>query len=253
MLVGLVPFVGCAQKGKISYTVDGDTPQEKYTATLTKGRSQLTDLHFYRNEMVNGFKHRSNSRVAIAQEFLISIKYTNGIACGDTAYNFIPKDEVYTYSVKFKNKVVPNYYVLLRDLVKYGGVQCDTTYAPAYMLTISDTAVYNNSVCRYAVRSRGNYNKYDERGNWRYVDLVSVLEGHPQMLASIVSALRYYWHIPVLVNPLWNTSVYLESDESDFSNPDLSFDQVQEMLQKKYGMKMVPAGREMPILTYSVK
>jgi hypothetical protein len=250
----MVSMTACSSK-TITYSVDGERPQEKYSVKLEPRNNPFVQLHFYRGEAVKGFKHRSSSRPMIAEEFLIAIMYTNGIACGDTMYNFIPKDEVYTYSVDFKEEVIPDYHVLLRDLVRYGGLSCDTTYAQeTYRLVVSDSTTLNNTICQQTIQPIGNSPRYDEKGNWKYVDHTETLDGsQPQMLASLVSALRYYWHIPVFVDSHLNNRIYLDVDPSDFADPDLSFDAVNALLQTKFGLTMVPADTPMPIFTFSVK
>ena len=104
----MVSIMACSQNNTITYSVDGERPQEKYSVKLEQRNIPSVQLHFYRDEAVKAFKHRSNSRPMIAEEFLIAIMYTNGIACGDAMYNFIPKKETYTYSVEFKEEVVPD-------------------------------------------------------------------------------------------------------------------------------------------------
>lgn len=239
----------------ITYSVDGERPQEKYSVKLEQRNNPSVQLYFYRDEAVKAFVHRSNSRPMIAEEFLIAIMYTDGIACGDTMYNFIPKREMYTYSVEFKEEVVPDYHVLLRDLVRYGGLSCDTTCAQeTYRLIVHDSTIFNNTIYKQNIEKKGNYSKYDKKGNWRYVDNTKTEDGSkPQRFASIVSALRYYWHIPVFFNPDLKSYIYLYVDQSDFSNPNLSFDEINTLLQTKFGLTMVPADTPMPILTYSVK
>ena len=251
----MVSMMACSQNNTITYSVDGERPQEKYSVKLEQRNIPSVQLHFYRDEAVKAFKHRSNSRPMIAEEFLIAIMYTNGIACGDAMYNFIPKKETYTYSVEFKEEVVPDYHVLLRDLVRYGGLSCDTTYAQeTYRLVVYDSTTLNNTICKQTIQHIGNSPKYDEKGNWRYVDHTETLDGsQPQMLASLVSALRYYWHIPVFFDSSLNDRIYLNVDQSDFSNPDMGFDAVNTLLQTKYGLTMIPADTPMPILTFSVK
>lgn len=251
----MVSMMACSQNNTITYSVNGERPQEKYSVKLEQKNIHSIQKHFYKNEVVKGFQHKSNTRPAIAEDFLIAIMYTNGIACGDTMYHFIPKDDVYTYSVEFKEEVVPDYHVLLRDLVRYGGLSCDTTYAQeTYRLVVYDSTTLNNTLCKQTVHQIGVSPKYDKNGNWRYYDHTDAPDNtHPQMMSSLVSALRYYWHIPVFFDSSLNDRIYLNVDQSDFSNPDMSFDAVNTLLQTKYGLTMIPADTPMPILTFSVK
>lgn len=253
--MAFVMTLAACSDNKIVYRGDGDRPQTSYEATLIKYKNRSAKQVFYRNEPVKEFIYRSNTRPMLAQEMLIGAMYTDGIAVGDTAYNFTKGKDVYTFSIKYDKAVVPDYRVLFCDMVRYGGLQCNTEVKPAYMLVVADTAAYQKAhIDASLIKNRvGNSTIWRTDDSWLYVDHVDEIgDLRPQTLASVVSALRYFWHLPVLVVPSMNAEEWLNVSE-DFATKQLSFEEIQQELLTRFGMTLVPAGRDMVVLTISEK
>ena len=253
--MAFVMTLAACSDNKIVYRGDGDRPQTSYEAKLLKYKNSSAKQYFYRNEAVKEFVYRSNTRPMLAQEMLIGAMYTDGIAVGDTAYDFIQSKDVYTYSIKYDEAVVPDYRVLFRDMVRYGGLQCDTVVKPAYRLVVADTMLYQKAHINASQFKGSNINrtKWVTENSWMYEDLEDEINGmRPQRLASVVSALRYFWHLPVLVDPSMNAEEWLDVS-SDFATKQLGIEEIQQELLTRFGMTLVPAGRNMVVLTVSEK
>ena len=253
--MAFVMTLAACSDNKIVYRGDGDRPQTSYEATLIRYRNRSAELNFYRSFPVKEFVHRSNTRPMLAQEMLIGAMYTDGIACGDTAYNFTPGKDVYTYSVIYDKAVIPDYRALFRDMVRYGGLQCDTAVKPAYRLVVEDNELYQKaSIDASLIKNRvGNSNIWRTDDSWLYVDHVDEVDGmRPQCLASVVSALRYFWHLPVVLDPWMHSGDWLNVSE-DFATTQLSFEEIQQELLTRFGMTLVPANRDMVVLTIGEK
>jgi len=253
--MAIVMTLAACSDNKIVYRGDGDKPQTSYEATLIKYKNRSAKQYFYRNEAVKEFVYRSNTRPMLAQEMLIGAMYTDGIAVGDTAYNFTKVKDIYTFSVKYDKAVIPDYRVLFRDMVRYGGLQCDTAVKPAYMLVVADTVAYQKArIDPSLIKNRvGNSSIWRTDDSWLYVDHVDEIgELRPQTIASVVSALRYFWHLPVLVDHSIISWEWLNVSE-DFATKQLGFEEIQQELLTRFGMTLVPANRDMLVLTISEK
>ena len=253
--MAFVMTLAACSDNKIVYRGDGDRPQTSYEATLIKYKNRSAKQVFYRNEPVKEFIYRSNTRPMLAQEMLIGDMGTNCIAFYDTIFDFVQGKDVYTFSVKYDEAVIPDYRVLFRDMVRYGGLQCDTAVKPAYMLVVADTIQYQKALVDAALikNQLGNSTNWVTNDSWFYVDFVDEIDDvRPQRFASVVSALRYYWHLPVLVDPSINTLQWLNV-RKDFATTQLSFEEIQQELLTRFGMTLVPAGRDMVVLTVSEK
>lgn len=254
MAMAFVMTMAACSDNKIVYRGDGDRPQTNYEATLIKYKNKNAKQVFYRNEPVKEFIYRSNTRPMLAQEMLIGDMGTNCIAFYDTIFDFVQGKDVYTFSVKYDEAVIPDYRVLFRDMVRYGGLQCDTVVKPAYMLVVEDTMLYQKAHINSSFKgSNINRTKWVTENSWMYEDLEDEIDGmRPQRLASVVSALRYSWHLPVLVVSPMNAEEWLNVSE-DFATKQLSFEEIQQELLTRFGMTLVPAGRDMVLLTISEK
>lgn len=251
-MVAVMTLAACSDN-KIVYRGDGDRPQTSYEAKLLRYKNNAAKQVFYRNQAVKEFIYRSSTRPMLAQEMLIGAMYTDGIACGDTAYDFIQSKDIYTFSVKYDKAVVPDYRVLFRDMVRYGGLQCDSVVKPAYMLVVADTALYQKAhIDASLIKNRvGNSTNWVTDNSWFYVDFVDEVDGmRPQCLASVISALRYFWHLPVLMDPSMYSGEWLNVS-SDFAATQLSFEEIQQELLTRFGMTLVPANRDLLVLTIS--
>lgn len=240
---------------KIVYRGCGDRPQTSYEATLIRYKNRSAEQNFYRKWPVKEFVYRSNTRTMLAQEMLIGAMYTDGIACGDTAYDFTQGKDIYTYSVIYDKAVIPDYRVLFRDMVRYGGLQCDTAVKPAFRLEVTDTECYQKAhVDASTIKNPyTNRTKWVTENSWLYEDLEEERDGvRPQRLASVVSALRYFWHLPVVLDPWMHSGDWLNVSE-DFATSQLSFEEIQQELLTRFGMTLVPANRDMVVLTISEK
>lgn len=253
--MAFVMTLAACSDNKIVYRGDGDRPQTSYEAKLLKYKNTSAQQYFYRNEAVKEFVYRPNTRPMLAQEMLIGAMGTNAIAFYDTIFDFIQGKDVYTYSVKFDKAVVPDYRVLFRDMVRYGGMQCDTAVKPAYRLVVSDTARYLKAHIDTPLFKGSNINrtKWVTENSWMYEDVEDEIDGmRPQRLASVVSTLRYFWHLPVSVDSSFNAEEWLDVS-SDFATKQLSFEEIQQELLTRFGLSLVPAGRDMVVLTVSEK
>ena len=253
--MAIVMTLAACSENKIVYRGDGDKPQTSYEATLIKYKNRSAKQYFYRNEAVKEFVYRSNTRPMLAEEMLIGAMGTNAISFYDTIFDFVQGKDVYTFSVKYDKAVVPDYRVLFRDMVRYGGMQCDTAVRPAYRLVVADTMLYQKAHINSSQFKGSNINrtKWVTENSWMYEDLEDEIDGmRPQRLASVVSALRYSWHLPVLVDHSMNAEEWLNVSE-DFATKQLGFEEIQQELLTRFGMTLVPAGRDMVVLTVSEK
>lgn len=255
MAMAFVMTMAACSDNKIVYRGDGDRPQTNYEATLIKYKNRSAKQVFYRNEPVKEFIYRSNTRPMLAQEMLIGDMGTNAISFYDTIFDFVQGKDVYTFSVKYDESVIPDYRVLFSDMVRYGGMLCDTAVKPAYRLVVADTMLYQKAHINSSQFMGSNTNriKWVTENSWMYEDLEDEIDGmRPQRLASVVSALRYFWHLPVLVDPSMNAEEWLNVSE-DFATKQLGFEEIQQELLTRFGMTLVPAGRDMVVLTISEK
>ena len=255
MAMAVVMTLAACSDNKIIYRGDGDRPQTSYEAKLLKYKNSSAKQYFYRNEAVKEFVYRSNTRPMLAQEMLIGAMGTNAIAFYDTIFDFVQGKDIYTFSVKYDKAVVPDYRVLFSDMVRYGGLQCDTAVKPAYRLVVADTMLYQKAHINASQFKGSNINrtKWVTENSWMYEDVEDEIDGmRPQRLASVVSALRYFWHLPVLVDSSLNAEEWLDVS-SDFAATQLSFEEIQQELLTRFGMTLVPAGRNMLVLTVNEK
>ena len=253
--MAFVMTLAACSDNKIVYRGCGDRPQTSYEATLIRYKNRSAEQNFYRQWPVKEFVYRSNTRPMLAQEMLIGAMYTDGIACGDTAYDFTQGKDIYTYSVIYDKAVIPDYRVLFRDMVRYGGLQCDTAVKPAFRLEVTDTERYQKAhVDASTIKNPyTNRTKWVTENSWLYEDLEEERDGvRPQRLASVVSALRYFWHLPVVLDPWMHSGDWLNVSE-DFATTQLSFEEIQQELLTRFGMTLVPANRDMVVLTISEK
>lgn len=245
-------FASCAPEGEPTYRVDGDTPQERYSVTLTPDSTGYAATTFAKGKKVKHIVMPPKSRPFIAHDLLARAISPFYIACGDTIYNILNADEVYTYSVTYDRKCVPDYEVLLRDFIANSGVKCDTSTEPAHMLRIVDTARYRAAIAPF-LRSRGVNVRFDAEGHWMYY--TPMPEGdtrHPMHLFEIISALRYYWGITVVPDPSLDL-LELFNTGADFATPGLDEAQVCDMLMSKFGMGLDYADRNVTQIGIWVK
>lgn len=239
--------VSCGSAADPTYRVDGATPQERYSVTLTPD-STAAATPYVKGKKVKHLVMPPKSRSFIAHDLLARTVSPLRIACGDTIYRFLNDDEVYTYSVTYDRKCVPDYKVLLRDLQVYGGVKLDTsTDNYTFMLRIADTAAYRAAIAPF-LRSSGVNIRFDSEGHWMYY--TPMPEGdtrHPMHIFEIVSALRYYWCIDVVPDPSLDL-LELMTTGPDFATPGLDEEQVSEMLMRKFGMELEFIGRDITIV-----
>lgn len=245
-------FTACGPQAEPTYRVSGDTPQECYSVTLTPDSTGYAATAVAKGKKVKHLVMPPKSRSFIAHDLLARTMSPLRIACGDTIYRILNYDEVYTFSVTYDRKCVPDYKVLLRDLQAYGGVKFDTsTDNNTYMLRIVDTAAYRAAVAPL-VRSAGVNIRFGSEGQWMYYTPVPDDDPRqPMHIFEIVSALRYYWAINVVPDPSLDL-LELLSTGADFATPDLDEEhegQVSEMLMRKFGMGLEYIGREITIVS----
>ncbi len=243
-------FAACGPQTEPTYRVEGATPQECYSVTLTPDSSAAA-TPYVKGKKVKNLVMPPKSRSFIAHDLLARTVSPLRIACGDTIYRFLNDDEVYTYSVTYDRKCVPDYGVLLRDFQAHGGIKLDTsTDNNTYMLRIVDTAAYRAAIAPF-LRSTGVNIRFDAEGHWMYY--TPMPEGdtrHPMHLFEIVSALRYYWGIDVVPDPSLDL-LELMTTGADFATPGLDEEhegQVSEMLMRKFGMGLEFIGRDITVI-----
>lgn len=242
-VAALLAATSCTPAPEPTYSVEGATPQECYSVSLT---TDSVDVPFqsYKGKAVRQFTMPSKSRPFIAHDLLAATLSPVRIACGDTIFRFCNADELYTYTVRYDRKCVPDYGVLLRDFIANSGLKSDTSTDGAHMLKIVDTATYRASVAPF-LRSTGVNIRFDTEGNWMYY--TPMPEGdtrHPMHIFEIISALRYYWGIDVVPDPSLDLLELLTTGP-DFATPGLTEAQVDEMLMRKFGMALDYAGRDL--------
>ena len=244
-------FAACVPQTEPTYRVKGDTPQECYSVMLTPDSIAAEVTPFAKGKKVKHLVMPPKSRSFIVHDLLARTMSPVRIACGDTIYRLLNYDEVYTYSVTYDRKCVPDYQVLLRDLQTHGGVKLDTsTDNNTYMLRIVDTAAYRAAIAPQ-MRSTGVNIRFDPEGQWMYYTPVAADDPlQPMHLFEIVSALRYYWCINVVPDPSLDLLELLTTG-ADFATPGLDEEhegQVSEMLMRKFGMGLEFIGRDITII-----
>ena len=238
-----ITFTACGPQAEPTWRSEGTTPQERYSVTLTTDTAEAVPYRSYKGKSVKGFTLPSASRPFIAHDLLAGYVSPFRIACGDTLYRLLAADEVYTYSVSYDRKCVPDYEVLLRDFIANSGVKTDTSTEPAHMLRIVDTATYRAAIAPF-LRSTGVSVRFDSEGHWMYY--TPMPEGdtrQPMHIFEIISALRYYWGIVVVPDPSLDLLELLTTGP-DFATPGLSEAEVCDMLMRKFGMELGCAGRD---------
>ena len=251
VLLGAMVVASCGPQAEPTYRVEGATPQECYSVTLTPDSAANVTFRSYKGQRVKQFTMPSKSRPFIAHDLLASRMSPLNIACGDTIYRILNADEVYTFSVVYDHKCVPDYEVLLRDFIAHSGVKSDTTTDGAHMLKIVDTATYRAAIAPF-LRSTGVNVRFDSEGQWMYY--TPMPDGdtrQPMHLFEIISALRYYWGINVVPDPSLDLLELLTTG-TDFATPGLDEAQVCEMLKTKFGMDLDYAGHDVTIITICV-
>ncbi len=245
-------FAACGPQAEPTYRVSGDTPQECYSVTLTPDSTGYAATAVAKGKKVKHLAMPPKSRPFIAHDLLARTMSPMRIACGDTLYNILNADEVYTYSVTYDRKCVPDYAVLLRDFIANSGVKCDTSIEPAHMLRIVDTAKYRAAIAPL-LRSRGVNVRFSPEGFWMYYTPVPEDDPHqPMHLFEIISALRYYWGITVVPDPSLDLLELLNTG-TDFATPGLDEAQVCDMLMSKFGMDLTYADRNVTQIGIWVK
>lgn len=247
-----ITFTACGPQAEPTWRSEGTTPQERYSVTLTTDTAEAVPYRSYKGKSVKGFTLPSASRPFIAHDLLAGYVSPFRIACGDTLYRLLAADEVYTYSVSYDRKCVPDYEVLLRDFIAQSGLVADTTVEPAMCLSIVDTDAYRASVAPF-LRSTGVSIRFDSTGHWMYY--TPMPEGdirQPMHIFEIVSALRYWWGLTVVPDPSLDM-IELLTTGTDFATAGLGFDEVQEMLKRKFGMQLTPADREVMVVSVRVE
>lgn len=69
---------------------------------------------------------------------------------------------------------------------------------------------------------------------------------------AFMSTLRYWYGIHVFADNNIPTGLPIFLDD-DFYTQEIDFDVVNKMIREKYGLTMIPADRQMKVVTYSVK
>ena len=251
LAVGLLVMSGCGKK--IEYRVDGPTPQEKYSVEMSKTISCI-GWNPVRG-VIGELTVPTLPRPRIIEKFLIGQMYSDGISCGDTYYEFIDADERLGCRIKFDEPTVPDYTILVRDMVKYGGVTEEISYADAYQLMIADSSVFAGITDPYYKFANPGTDAWHYDGNRYYYykqDAIKNEKGKPDMMYAFMSVLRYWYGIHVFADKNISTSLPIFIDD-DFYTQEIDFDVVNKMLFEKYGLTMVPADRQMKVVTYSIK
>ena len=251
LAVGLLVMSGCGKK--IEYRVDGPIPQERYSVEMSKTISSNTwnPIQGVTSELVVP----ASSRSRIVEKLVIGTIGSNGISCGDTYYEFLNANERMGCRIKFDEPVVPDYTILVRDMVKYGGVTEEITYADAYQLMIADSSVFAEITDPYyIVVNPGTDRAYYDGNRYYYYkhDAIKNKKGKPDRMYAFMSALRYWYGIHVFAGNDISSMLTIFLDD-DFYTQEVDFDVVNKMIREKYGLTMVPADKQMKVITYSVK
>lgn len=155
----------------------------------------------------------------------------------------------------FDEPVVPDYTILVRDMVKYGGVTEEITYADAYQLMIADSSVFAGITDPYYnfATPGTDWGNYDGNRYYYYKqDAIKNEKGRPDRMYAFMSTLRYWYGIHVFADNNISPMLPIFLDD-DFYTQEVDFDVVNKMIREKYGLTMVPADKQMKVITYSVK
>ena len=250
LAVGLLVMSGCGKK--IEYRVDGPTPQEKYSVEMSK--TIICNGWNPARGVVEELIVPAGPRPKIIERLLIGQMYSDGICCGDTYYEFGNANEKMGCRIKFDEPVVPDYNILVRDMLKYGGVTEEIAYVDAYQLVIVDSSVFAKKTDPYyRFANPGTDAAYYDGNRYYYYkqDAIKDVKGKPDRMYAFMSVLRYWYGIHVFADNNIPTGLPIFLDD-DFYTQEIDFDVVNKMLQEKYGLKMVPADKQMKVVTYSV-
>ena len=248
LAVGLLVLSGCGKK--IEYRVDGPTPQEKYSVVMKSGVNSKSWNPIF-NTPVKKVVPPSGSRVGFVQSFTL---VSSDMNCGDTYYKFIFDNEPMSFCATYDEPTVPNYSILLRDLVRYGGISEETSYSDAYQLIIADSTLFSQVSDPTHVLENPWSNTYNWDGERWYLYHIGVAPDKDThtLMWYFMSVLRYWYGIHVFaINGIPDNLAIL--DNNDLYNQEVDFNAVNKMLQEKYGLKMVPADKQMKVVTYRVK
>lgn len=245
-------FQGCGNK-KIEYRVDGNTPQERYSVEMSRSIDRNEWGRVF--EPVKEVTVPALSRTRIIQKLVVGAIGSDGISCQDTYYEFVPANERMGYRVKYDEAVVPDFDILVRDMVRYGGVSEEISQVEACQLIIADSALFASMTdSKYTFERPGyDYDNIGDQGRWCYCKYDKKNDrGTPIMMYCFMSTLRYWYNIHVFSFPEINPSLTIFVDD-DFYTQDSNFDAVNKMIREKYGLEMIPADRKMTVKTYKVK
>ena len=257
-LAVLLMFQGCGNNKKIEYRVDGSTPQEQYSVVMVPSTSQPGwDCP---RDISKEITLPSSSRPFLVQYLYVGLGGTNSIFCMDTYYKFIIADESFRWTVTYDTPTIPDYKILIRDMVKYGGVTEEISETDAYQLVIADTTLFWNNAMEahafpYKCDGCSGY-KFDENNPNRWClfkpDENNTGKRFPLPNDCFMSTLRNWYNIPVFACKELVDRITIFADD-DFYTQDISFDAVNKMIREKYGLEMIPADRKMTVKTYKVK
>ena len=250
LAAGLLLLSGCGKK--IEYRVDGSTPQEKYSVVMKSGVNSKGWNPVF-NTAVKEVVPPSGSRIGFVLSFAC---VSRDMFCGDTYYKIIPNYEQLTFCATYDEPTIPDYNVLFRDLVRYGGISEETSYSDAYQLIIADSALFSQvSDPTHIIENPWTNSFYsDSKGDrwYMYHCGISPNKDTHTYMYYFMSVLRYWYGIHVFANKDISRELPILVYD-DLYDQEVEFNAVNKMLQEKYGLKMVPADRQMEVITYSVK
>ena len=252
LLAVLLMFQGCGNDKKIEYRVDGSTPQEKYSVVMKSGVNSKGWNPVF-NTAVKEVVPPSGSRVGFVQSFAL---VSSDMNCGDTYYKFIFDNEPMSFCATYDEPTVPDYSILLRDLVHNGGISEETSYSDAYQLIIADSTLFSQvSDSNHIIENPWTNSIYsDSKGDrwYLYHCGISPNKDTHTFMYYFMSVLRYWYSIHVFANEDISRELPILVYD-DLYNQEVDFNAVNKMLQEKYGLKMIPADKQMKVKTYKVK
>ena len=259
MMVVTCAFDDAKIKESLPIRYEGKITEYGYKAEFKYGKHSATN----RERLFSEYSKVKNPIVNQSRRNILEnmIQVLEDDLDDNVMHNIKMFDEECSFAVEFEKNTLTNealYETMIQDIVKYAGINADTTYQTSFKLVISDKDKFDS------ISSENIYNSYSE---WKtylkycegyYHKLYSVfddsnnaikIEGLQVNTRMFLRNLQTAHGVPVLMeyDSIYNRIIKLHPE---FYSEAKSVEELQIMLSE-YGMSLEPTGDEMMVVTFT--